>query len=99
MYQYFSKLIPVRFCQKYRRDSEFIIVTNMANKFLYLNNTAADFFELCDGQNTINDIVHILLSEYDVEIDVLQRDIISIIRDFQWGKIIKLSKKKVSTVR
>ena len=39
MWNYFSELVPIKKCQKFRRDSEFTIVTNMSNKFLYLNNT------------------------------------------------------------
>ena len=92
MYQYFSKLVPIRDCQKYRRDSEFTIITNRFNKFLYLNNTAADFFDLCDGSHTVDEIANCMLLQYDVEKTVLQQDLVKIIRDFQWNKIVKISK-------
>lgn len=93
MWNYFSELVPIKKCQKFRRDSEFTIVTNMSNKFLYLNNTAADFFELCNGKNTVDDILCYLLKKYDVDSTILKNDIITIIRDFQWNHILGLSKR------
>ena len=57
MYQYFSQLIPIKSCQKCRRDNDFIVVSNMSNKIMYLNNTAADFYDLCNGHNTVNEII------------------------------------------
>ena len=36
-----------------------------------------------------------LMNDYDVELEILQKDVIHIIRDLQWNKIIKLSKKPI----
>lgn len=49
---------------------------------------------LCDGKRTINDICNHMLSEYQVSPEIIQNDIVKIIRDLQWNKLIKLSKEK-----
>ncbi len=49
MFEKMKSLIPKKFCQKFRKDSEFILVINYANKMIYLNFTAGDIFILCDG--------------------------------------------------
>ena len=85
-----QSLIPRRSCQKFRVDSDFVIVTNYTNKMIYLNGTASEIFLLCDGKRSINDICNKMLSEYDVEPKTMRHDLIKIIRDFQWTRIIKL---------
>ena len=88
------KLIPNKCCRKYRVNGEFVIVTNCENNMLFLNSTASDVYLLCNGQSSIYEIYTSLASEYDVDPDHLKADLIKIIRDFQWNKIIELSRKK-----
>lgn len=92
LYSKFDTLFPNKCCQKYRVDSEFTIVTNFSNKMVYLNETAGYVFCMCNGKLSIQDIFDRIISEYDVSPDVLQSDLLTIIRDLQWNKIIKLSK-------
>lgn len=94
MFEKMKSLIPYKSCQKFRHDSEFVIISNYANKITYLNSTAGDIFMLCDGKSTINDICNHMLSEYQVSPEIIQNDIVKIIRDLQWNKLIKLSKEK-----
>lgn len=91
LYSKFEHMFPYRCCQKYRIDSEFTIVTNYSNKMLYLNETAGNIFLLCNGKRTVQEICSQLMSEYEISQDVIQDDLIKIIRDLQWNKIIKLS--------
>lgn len=92
IYEKMKSLIPCKSCQKYRCDNEFTIVNNFQNKMVYLNSTASTIFLLCNGKNSIDDICRYMLSEYDVSSDVIQKDIVKIIRDLQWDRIIKLLK-------
>ena len=91
LYSKFEYLFPYRCCQKYRIDSEFTIVTNYSNKMLYLNETAGNIFLLCNGKRTVQEICSQLMSEYEISQDVIQDDLIKIIRDLQLNKVIKLS--------
>ncbi len=90
VFEEMSKLIPFQSCQKFRKDKEFLIVTNMNNYMTYLNETAGDIFLLCNNQNTIQDILEALLAEYQVNEDILKKDIVNTIRDLQWNHLIEL---------
>lgn len=93
MFDKIKSLIPRKSCQKFRCDSVFTIVSNNSNKTVYLNSTASDIFLLCDGKKSIEDICNQMLSEYDVDTETLQKDIVKIVRDLQWNRLIKLSVK------
>ena len=93
VYESLNSLIPRKDCQKYRNDGEFIVVSNTANKILFLNQTAKEIFILCDGANSIRDIVEKLSTIYNVDINQLQKDVVRTIRDFQWNNLITLAKK------
>ena len=93
VFEKMKTLIPHKSCQKFRCDSEFTIVKNFANKTVYLNSTASDIFMLCDGKKSIDDICNQMLSEYDITREIIQRDIVKVIRDLQWNRVIKLSRK------
>jgi pantoate kinase len=46
-----------------------------AGKGVYISNTAVDIFNLCDGKNTLNDIVKAIMNEYQVDYDTCLRDV------------------------
>ena len=56
----------------------------------YLNDTAKDFILLCDGKRTVEDILVKMAEIYAVDEKILQIDIIDLIRDLQWKKILIL---------
>ena len=85
--------VPKVYCKKYRRDGEFIIVCSHRYRFHYLNTTAGEIYLLCNGNNTVSDILYKMMEEYDVPKDVLQEDLIKVIRDFQQKDIITISAK------
>jgi len=92
-YQHLSTFIPLKQQLKFRREGNIGIVNNAFDfKLMYLNETALTVFDLIDGKKTIADIFEILLNEYDVQKEILELDLVDIIRDFQWGKIIRLKK-------
>jgi hypothetical protein len=59
-------------------------------QILYLNDVANKFLSLSDGQSTIQTIYESLLNIYDIDYNTLCNDILILIRDLQWNKIIGL---------
>lgn len=90
IYQWLSDKIPKAKYIKKRNDSAFVIVCSAYMDICYLNSMAGYILDLCDGKNTIQDIVNVIVKEYQVEMPELQKDIVEIIRDLQWKKIIFL---------
>lgn len=56
----------------------------------YLNSTAAFFISMANGRNSIDEIKNKFLERYDVEAKELEKDLVDMIRDLQWKKILTL---------
>lgn len=84
------KCIPHNICIKQRTEGDTLVVTTKDLSLYFLNDILKDFIELCDGTNTIENIINILHKYYLVEYDELEVDIIDIIRDLQKKRIIYL---------
>lgn len=98
MFDKLNQLIPIKSCLKFRENGDFLIVMNAESKIYYLNNTARFVYENIDGSNSIENIFDMIKKEFKVTHDMeeeVKNDVVSIIRDFQWQKIIDL--KKVSS--
>ena len=81
---------PVKISLKQRHEGEITLVCSKNMELLYLNKVGSFIFELCDGKNTLDDIVTQLLNKFDVEKEILIADLMDIIRDLQFKRIIKL---------
>jgi hypothetical protein len=93
-FSYLAGHIPVRKDLKFRMEGNVGIVCNNHNfRVDYLNETALIIFQLIDGQKSVGDIAKCFMKEVDTNIDILEHDLIEILRDFQWRKIIVLKKK------
>lgn len=90
VYDLIKEKIPIITFVKKRENNEFLIIENTDLEIFYLNDTAKDIINLCDGKNNIKSIINTLNEMYDVDIHILQNDIIDLIRDFQWKKILRL---------
>lgn len=94
IYQSMKKLIPSRTCLKYRDNDEFLIVSSKNGEIFYLNGSAKLIYQLFDGHKTIENVLFDLKNKYEArneeDIEVLQHDLIEIIRDFQWQNVIQL---------
>lgn len=75
---------------KKRREGNILIIYGETLEISYLNKIAAQIMELSNGSNTMSDIVDVLLKKYDVEENELKIDIITLVRELQWKRIIKL---------
>lgn len=88
-----QNLVPIKNSIKEKQNEPFLIVKSEDLSIYYLNETSKEFYELCDEKNSIKDIYLKLLAMYEVSEDELQQDLIELVRDLQWKKILKLKEK------
>ena len=56
----------------------------------YLNEVAKDFYLLIDGKRNLEEIIQKLLDLYEVEKEILEKDICQLLRELQWKDLIIL---------
>lgn len=81
---------PVKISLKHRQEGDIMVVCSRDMTLSYLNKTGGFIFELSNGKNTLDNIVRLLLNRFNVEEDVLIADLVDIIRDMQFKRIIRL---------
>ena len=94
IYESMKDLIPMATDIKHRKNGDFLIVAGEDGSIHYLNEVARDFYLLLNNDFKIFEIVDNLLQEYEVERKVLEADIVELIRDLQWKKLIRLKEQK-----
>lgn len=92
IFEKMRELIPLKTCIKERENEEFLIVSNSKLDIVYLNETSKDFYDFCDGINSISQIRDKMFSLYNISSDILEDDMIALIRDMQWNGLINLKK-------
>lgn len=75
---------------KKRTEGDVTVIYGNNLEMCYLNKVGGDFLALSSDNVTIEEISNIFLRKYDVSADTLQNDLIEIIRDLQWKRIIRL---------
>ena len=50
--------------------------TGATDVSVYLSNTAVDIFNLCDGNNSVNDVVTAIMNAYDVDYETCLQDVL-----------------------
>lgn len=90
IWEWIKGKIPVNCYIKKRIEDDVMIIYGKELEICYLNKIGARFIELCDGNNTFDDIVNRLMEVYDVDGNTLKCDIIELSRDLQWKRLIKL---------
>ena len=93
IYSFIENMMPFQNHLKIRSDGNFLILSSHSLSLYYLQSVSKDFYLKIDGKKSIDSILHELLNEYDVESDVIKKDIIMLVRDFQWKDIIRLIAK------
>lgn len=59
---------------------------------IYISDTAIDIFNMCNGNNTYDDIVNSIMSEYDIDMNTCEKDVESCLLSLQnYGAIYKTS--------
>lgn len=90
IYSKMSHLIPFKTCIKYKENDELLIISTENSDILYLNETSKDFYLLCDGKRSIDEVVEEMLLIYDISKEEIEDDIVSMLRDMQWNNILNL---------
>lgn len=98
VFEFMKDLIPYKTCLKERSNPPLQIVANEDSDIYYLNESSAYFYELCDNEKTIEDILQLFLETYDVERRVAEADFVELIRDLQWKQVLRLREKKNESV-
>ena len=75
---------------KKRKEGNVVVVYGKNLEICYLNKVGGEILYLSADNITINEISIKLMSKYDVDEKVLHDDLIEILRDLQWKRIIKL---------
>jgi hypothetical protein len=90
-FSYLSSHIPVRKELKFRIEGKIGIVCNSHDfRIIYLNETALAVFQLIDGKKSVSDIAKEFMDMVDVDPNIFEQDLIEILRNFQWQKLIAL---------
>jgi hypothetical protein len=92
-FPYLAGHIPIRKDLKLRVEGNIGIVCNTQNfRVEYLNETALMIFQLIDGERSIADIAKTFMKNVDVDRNTVEQDLVEILRNFQWQKLIVLKK-------
>lgn len=92
-----NELYPVFQPLKVRKDNEIFIVSNFNLDIFYLNETAELFCTKANGSHKFQDILQDIAQEYDVPFEELLDDMLILLRDLQWKKLISLSRSPTSS--
>lgn len=86
--------VPCRIDLKSRAEGDIAVVMNGDGVLEFLNRSASDLFWLVDGVKTVGELFELLVTEYDVDEEVLKNDLIDVIREMQWRRIIRLERAR-----
>jgi len=90
VYNLIKDVIPSMHHLKIREDGDFLIVSNHQLNIFFLDEVAKEFYLRANKDRTIEDIVDDLFEIYEVEKEILIDDIINLIRDLQWKRLLSL---------
>lgn len=81
---------PVDISLKKRMEGDVTVIYGKTLEICYLNKVASRILHYSDGKKTLSEVADQLLNIYDVDENILQNDIVELIRDMQWKRLIKL---------
>lgn len=82
---------PVCIALKTRKEGNITVVCNRDLELFYLNFTASFLVKLADGTLKLSEIANIMLEKFDVNESELLYDLVEVIRQLQWKRIIELN--------
>ena len=94
IYEKMKDYIPSQTCLKCREDGDFLIVRTEENAIEYFNMTAKDFYLLVDGKRSLQEITAEMLAMYEVDPEILENDLVELVRDLQWKGFLAFQEKK-----
>ena len=90
IYNLLKEKKPKSVVLKMRQNNDMLVVNSKELEIFYLNGTSAFFLEKCDGDRSIEQIKNLMLDEFDVPESLLCKDLVVLVRDLQWKKLIAL---------
>lgn len=90
------KSCPYKNAIKYRSENDILLVMNKDYSLFYFNSVAKDFFELCNGSTNVKMIVNILSDKYNVEKNILEDDIMDLIKELQLKRLIYINPMEIN---
>ena len=81
--------IPQIEALKFRAEDNVLIVVSREQELFFLNEAAKDFLLLCDGRR-LKEIIDALSEIYDVEKNQLADDLMDLIRDMQYKRVLRM---------
>ncbi len=82
---------PKKGCQLEEFDNELVLYDMQSTQAIYLNETAALVFRLCDGKRTIGEIETLLKEAYPETADAIETDLLSVLNNLAEAGAIVLS--------
>lgn len=82
------KSAPKNIALKWQQNDNVLVVMSCDKKLFFLNEVAKDFLQLCDGKRTLIEIIENLSENYDVEKNILTDDLMDLIQDLQYKRIL-----------
>ena len=90
VFDWMKSKVPRASFLKSRMNDEVMIVCADSLIIYYLNATAAFLLNNVDGVSTVDEIKQKFLAKYAVDERELENDLIEVVRDLQWKKILIL---------
>lgn len=90
IYAWLKNKVPHTKYVKQRKNGDMLIVCSEDLAIYYFNKTAAFFLREIDGVKNIDEIKEMFIKKFDVDEAVLEKDLVEVVRDLQWKKIIVL---------
>ena len=81
---------PVDISLKKRIEGDVVVIYGKTLEICYLNKVGSQILQYSDGEKTLSEIADRFLNIYDVDENILQNDIVELIRDMQWKRLVKL---------
>lgn len=84
---------PVRneSCHMEELDDEVLLYNPTNNKTLYINKSASVIWQLCNGQQTTDEIISMIQDAYPGDNDSLKRDILDTLRNLADNDAVSLT--------
>jgi hypothetical protein len=75
-------------------DGEAVIILSESNLVNVYNPVGSRVWELCDGTRTVEDVIDLIVSEYEVNRERAQADVVAFIEQLLVDRVLELSEVK-----
>lgn len=83
-----KKLVDISLKKRWEKD--IMVLYGKELDICYLNKIGGEIISLSNCKNTASDIADMLLQTYDVDENELREDILCLIRELKWKRLVRL---------